>query len=1277
MFHPISDLAQNLKIYVAILSCRSSKNNKNLLKTESSPNSYKGTDKFYVVDTTPVIATTCNTKVVGRSSFQLKLNGEQVETYDRIEDSLSWKDTPLEKYDELNVHEAQVTNQVESTAFGGLNLCSDCLFKRKFKRADAENIGLNFSMGTSQSNNVAPANELWEVWELNNNKNDCKKEWNSPNRTNTKQRQRLTTLPSQSRSLPDSIATECNSIMEGILFDSTDCFLTESARKRKGDLDSLRRHSWPDLSALPIFPFKSLSKQDLNANHGNEYNEPHVSFKSPIFNSVENHLRDGGSNQSHFEQTHSPESRSSSGTPPPQGSDSVIYSLSSLNMLISPVHKKPELPYIFCENIYHIRSDSDLRGKYREKYHLRATDDTVLSRSTSCLSQCFLDEDIDYFPCKDDSYLHMNPKHQCYDWNLSIEPPCEYDKNHLTVSMKSKDEDCEHELAYSYICSENEDIDGSFICSDCGTTVPHISINENQDQMARGFVEVEKESKSNDEFVLICVPSRTNGCREETGNKNSGSLNIYHREESARNRRLSGVHGSLENIEETDIEIEYVDVEQDGERLEYDGCKMNGNINIDESKSFKEDGDNEDCMIDNHYSDPRNDNNNLPCEDGMNLCQKDGKNSLDKDGMNPRDKDGTNLREKGGINPSVKDGINLCGKDGLNLRVKDGTNPRDSKKIDMAISDVGSKGSELKQQKHISRQSSKCKLIFSNAECTNLEHEFYDCSCCSKGPSYGCLRCSCDRGISESTSESLISADTGIYIDDACLTDWEEFNQCLNFGSSTGDICTCSRKRRLSSTPVSRKVSVDCIRREMNNRNGNQKQDADGNIRGQIFSKFHKDRLDIENLNSRTSKQEEKESLEERCEFDYDLAIAPSIEVSKKGDTIDQEGVISAERVPHRKSKANEFGRGFLALLKKLARQAKHGNRKDHGGFDIKLIVNKDGQDLHVKVFVLNFENEEGLDSLMRTCSNKTYGPANGNKVKLNSALELIIGSKKSKDNNSTVSNCFNFYGKGRKVDINECWLVKSPKILASIIISIAESSEPLEFKVRVANALLFNVCSHSTCPLSSIVNWVLVKLNFIKSESYVHASTKSSATLLLLTKMITEPYFELESLRQLAYIIARPRISKQKEEIARKEFLCTCLRIEINSFAFSCKYAFKIFISVQMLLCGLEDELKTAFQTLDRLLMKYLHEENCLDFVSDILIYLGLLKSEFQVNVTSDYKTCFQLLTHIVRQSYFPLNGVIVLEAFIKKPHQLLYSADLQRSEFELTLQTRIKEDL
>jgi len=182
---------------------------------------------------------------------------------------------------------------------------------------------------------------------------------------------------------------------------------------------------------------------------------------------------------------------------------------------------------------------------------------------------------------------------------------------------------------------------------------------------------------------------------------------------------------------------------------------------------------------------------------------------------------------------------------------------------------------------------------------------------------------------------------------------------------------------------------------------------------------------------------------------------------------------------------------------------------------------------------------------------------------------------------------------------------------------------------------------------------------------------------LMLLCSLIQEPYFELSYLRLLAYVIARPRVLAQDEEVARREFLWTCLRIEIRSFAFSCKYAFKIFVSVQMLLTSLEDELKTAFEALDKHLVEYMHNENCLDFVSDVLMYLGLLKSEFQVNVTNDLKTCIKLLAHIARQEYFPLSGIMVLDAFLNKPNKVLKSAESQKAELDFVLHKRIKEGL
>ena len=1585
--------------------CRCSKDSVCRQATDSSPNATENTTQCLYEDVSLAIDASGDVKTVARDALKFELNGKKLETYDiyRKGSTLSFYDSLLEKFDELNLR-----SQSEDTIVGGYKLCSDCLLKRKINCIDTVGDSLNVVMGASQSNNISPANDLWEVWELNNNKNDCKKEWNSPNRTSIGRRQSVNTLSFRSRSLPDLGIAECNSIAEGGIAESLGCILPDLDRPHNREEDVLRRQSLPDSSSFPSWPKESHSREEVYSRQDFQSSKKSVaSGESRGFELQENYGSDKEKNHIHIDEPYV--SLSSYRASSILDSDLVIYSQSPL---ISPVHNKPDLPYLFCENIYHIRSDSDLQGKYLKNYRMRAADDTVLSRSTSYLSQCILDEVVDYFPCKDDSHLSMTPMHQCYDWSLCIEPPCEHDRNNLTVSMKSKDEDHGDEPAYSYICSENEDLEGSFICSDCGTTVPHISVNKNGDHSFEGSMDAEKGSKANDEFVLICVPGKNEGNSEEIGSS-CGSLAVYHLDDSARSRRLSGVHGSLENIEETDIEKDYEEFEQLGN----DGCKTNGEANA-EDKKFELKNDLEDYAVKGHSSDAVNTRhctqedeksinqevseldkgskiNNISEHKDVKACKsgahavKNGSSKKDLDGISvkieeskadckqkkgksehglesrseqiakdpgeegrtfahkinsdcsskglpkcvrsldfevltardngnatnneldklckegkvghglkqdeageadtaigngvPSDDDKIllesrdcllggefnrptnavlfplkqNIRESSGgplenenengevaelriLDPNTFDNAkgksnsvepkNLTGRqkqnstsrenialfeksttggkdelEGREQMGREGKEDEVSLAIDgketeeqflsplplldgndclhfaaifcevpeknvfnydigglkaalhtdigkndptkralqsgietsalglkkgvqrvpfeeeNGIAENGAKKNEARSAAAINRRSSKCKHNFSISEYENLEPETQGRSCKCRGTSYGCLQCSCERSMSQSTSESLLSADTGIDVDDTGLTDWETFNQCLDFGSLTRDHCNCDRRKRMSSTPVGRRASVACVRGDVTGK---------ASFQGKKIVKSQSETFDLGNLHLRTSRRIEAEPREVNGNLDHDFVVASSssapetnkatyqeesprisdytntttqlcynkesalIKLSatdneKNGTMVSNDlnegrmtistnqGQAAIDESCQRKLKVAKHERDTMALLQRMAKKAKCRSLKESRSYKIELFASKDNNDLHLRLFVLNFEDEEACHSSSSKSDCQKLDLVNAKIANLNSAMEFTISNKELEDSSCVAINCFNYCGNGKRVSIRDCWFMKIPKILAAILITIAERSEQLWLKATLVSLVLSNVCKYKTCPFSAIINWLLIQLKFIKSEFCVTTTPNARATLMLLSSLIGEPYFELSYLRQLAYVIARPRVLTQDEEVARKEFLCACLRIEIRSFAFSCKYAFKIFVSVQMLLASLEDELQTAFKALDRHLIEYMHDENCLDFVSDILVYLGLMKSEFPVNVTSDFKTCIQLLSHVASQEYFPLSGVMVMDAFLKKPNKLLKSAEPQKAELELVLQKRIKEGL
>lgn len=1553
----------------------------------------------------------------------------------------------LERYENFNIEDneefALRDNVVDDDK---VNLCSDCRLKRKIENLNAESV--NSTMGTSQSSEDMPFNDPWEVWELNNKANDFIKEWNSPNRA----KERLgDTFLLPSRSLPDVFRAQSKDI------------LTEH----------LRRHSCPDPACLPSW--SDESKDEVINVHQNSEDGMQCEFNFHLCDeSCENHDKDKEAEQKmdgNFKRSDFSSALSYASFP--HSDDHVTtYSMTSI---VSPLHSKPDLPYNFCEDIYHIRSDSDLRGKYRSKNRIRPLDDMILSRSTSYLSQCYLEEVIDYFPCKDDSFLSNTSfslsRHYCYDWHLSMDPTFENEEDHLTVGTKLKDDKDLDEPVFSYVCSENEDLQGSFVCLDCGTTVPHILSRSGTDENSNS-VDCDNGHKNKDEFVLICLPGKNDvSFKENTFEKKIGmnncQLNINHRDEILRLKRLSGVHGSLENIEENDCERDLEDIDSSmttfDEDLEseknvrekctasQDKCmenhfyhvkKIDKERDIDEIDSFKygnekecstaekcegslceefaenapdempvssNEENNEKCQKkcfrnrdhcsserdavhgkrvngqgrENNEEEKMHFNNNekeflskesliapsnalcfQECNDEVN-CKEDnnqkgkGSQTIDNgndfivdDGFkgkkdeikdmicivnadaeeNEKDakEDETNEAEKciEGINKEiyreetpgienfrrieekerkggecdkegseVKEEEKICEEDKVEVfaeerdasyeeteiieviwkEVSNNTIKRNLKQIEAVNKVVGDNASktgietccdeenaykatlkdEYKRDKahgkneekfDLEERSKNCndeeylsplqvidsevglnfsanfrempqvklhvssnisiKNIFKNASpsfvcitrkqpsdegstsiklekvghvslsnqnadlkrtlssdksknrenynsinyqnedcklnfCLEGEKNVSSCKCTFEENSYGCLKCSCERGISESTSESLISHDTGIDVDELSVTDWEEFNQCLDVMSLAGDRRVCNRTRVMSSTPLSRKASVDyALAEEADkessqgkglNKANDQQRNTENDLVDEVFADVHRQHV-LENvkLNSQViekSKDFWKDNELKREKNKEDCAITDTEDEIIKNVLIENEHELNEEneikrenadilmnetenvggkevkQVKKSSKKSLKFDEvdlssrevlntpmeeceiserdgmnGFTGSLENeksllnfvdmLANKRKGSSENDESAVT-KFVLYEDDKYVELKLFICGFENED-FDITQETKSEEEHELAVKKHAQLSNAIEVIIKKKKSK--RTKMISCFNICDKVEKVKISGCWFMTNPSVIASVLIKLAQDCESQTCKVKLANIILSDVCLHKTCSINAILNHILIKLGFLKSESQVRPVTNASFTLLMFSKLISESYFELHFVRQLAFVIARPNLMlKCSEEEARKEFLLHCLKKEIRGFSFSCKYPFKIYVTIQLFLSNLEDDYETAFKTLDKLLIFYLHEQNCLDFVSDVLIYLGLLKSEFPVNVTANCRSCLFLLAHIVKQSYFPLNGVIILDSFIKKESQSLNQLDLEESRLKIVLQKRM----
>ena len=1548
-------------------------------------------------------------------------------------------------------------------------LCLKCLQKRKSgypSKLVSSISGLD--MGANQSVDTAPqASDMWEVWELNNNRNDDKKEWNSPNRSRKNFGQNFE--PNASRSIPDYLNKESSLLLGSIELKHKDY---HNGFKALQNENKERSFSCPELSLLTE---KSTDDQSLL----NITNSVHASLKERLEDFKASELMEEFGNDSFKIDDNRIHSSAFFDADIRTSLPSVILTsldesphVSSSNLIsysMSPIRSKPDLPYFFCEDIYHIRSDSDLRGKFRSKIHHPSLADDLLSRSTSYLSQCILEEQIDYFPCKDDSCL-FTPKHKCYDWSLSLDSPHDCDKDNLTVSIRSRDEDMAVEPAYSYICSENEDLEGSFVCSDCGDIIPRLGLHASDEDIQPNIM---KEVDDKDEFVLICYPESEHQSanidtvdrkkRIET-NLLTTSMCIFPREDNTRIRRLSGVHGSLENIQESETEAEREsDCEESDAGSEYSGHSCNRSEvssdllkvpeNIEEFKVKEEDrgvkvggnvcearcseeegncqgifknnvegeklccvmdgegceyicGDlnrnvdehsGERCIVDQRAELPGhgpedgntmksegikktsecNDRNcdhaintldDLPIIDDTNKgieqsncigvgmvsrsasdcvenvlavktldkpvktdssdvsLENDGwRNSLEKKSFNinvkpPTSGDEVNIQEYGTLvlpeevtkkkDISTEEGeknyennlkeakhsdyleFEISGKYknehecassscenylakgqlgilGTDIRFpskskfpkKDETSDATSrynflKDTEILSNDsiseekqndsfgnagVGSQdiifipalpvlaGEEgfmfaaVVQQPNISEKISekdegqdkffkalagksdleysalkKDKVNFYQSQRNQKDKDAYDqmgvrniakesviaskydsnacpnrrtsfakethfseyhqcqlclCNVINDDVAYGCLQCMYDRGLSQSTSESLISADTGIDVDDVSLADWDDFsvglenvqssfsksNRCVGELTSTPTI-----RRKLSNQLSTQDIIGVCVKRinfkaedGVWNREENIhcKMEDSGSISkrmpspvllkaetktGQQKPVNHNDMGSLEvqqsigqngfssspitNFPSIDKSQLEKvlcnedsqsshlrdiackkhlanntkmveSSSSHFCELNRAIKISKGFiddTNAKKCDCLlcvpdREESSMNLSDKVSENSKTNDFV-SFTnvedELINRFKKQISFKVYLTDGESNVICEEFKNDEIMGLKIFAMNLKTANEHD-----CQSTNIESTTANTLHINSCIAIF---RKKQTANDFRLICYNSQGEARRTKPHDCWLMKNAKAFALIFIKIAESSTPKSLQYIVARKLIQQAILKRTCNINVVVNWILVFLGLIKSERHVTTSKELSKVLSLLRQVVMLPYFELGYTRQIAFTVARPHVMFIDHAESRTKFLITCINKEISSVSFSCKYPFKIFVAVHKYLSNLDNDFNAAIRTLDTHMADFLCPENILDFVSDILVYLGLLKSEFPVNTTTDLKSCLPLLAHIVRQADFPENGAFLLHAFIIKPNALLKDLMVETSNLLAALESK-----
>ena len=1692
-----------------------------------------------------------------------------------------------------------------------LLLCDACILKRSNTISAFRPTLL---MGANESVAKQPASDAWEVWELNNNRNDRKRDWNSPNRLLKRNScDSSNGVLYKTRSLPEMWNKNLASKFGWHRWKSIDLADPEIVKDFKDGSETAERFTLN----------KSIETSKKSGLFGYVSEECVDRCVNPINSQIEIKVEDLSSdlqtstqlegidlpiicnNSTSLSYTSLPDSPIRLPNSPLRLPDSPS------RLPDSPLRPRQELPNLFCDNIYQVHSDTDIFRRHLGENHFYSNRPRAWSKSTSDLSQCHLEESIDYFPCKDDSYL-VTPKHGCYDWSLSIDDTGDYDRNHLTVSMKSKDGSARDDLTYSYICSENEELEGSFVCHDCGTTVPQITLNKSDNFDGRIFDQKDicSEGIADDEFVLICSTDEKEILKEQPGFDDvvqglSGSEYVmrslfqegssynareHHQtvgnskkfeytreskghdenedwkypedfwqgncdeqvkvwdlkedclradshdmaanhgassgtddsdgennedvicesvqrrfsrfskqdtifEEDSENESETGAGGAVESCEPNESETRAGGAVESCEPNEsetgaggavescepnesetgaggaVESCEPNesetGVVGSVESceptqkavPQYNEQGeaieeqtareneiqdqqepgdksekavtmDSDDKSTDEFHAKQRceiidKDKENLtsnpafcpskeheaveelsgegtetkdqqgldvhserikkidscqeiteefPLESDYDVIDKEVGQSLtdsdvisnsqdvaklyilgirdqvsgeEKDVKMSNEKEDSIVSGEGDIVKSNSESMssdfqyNVSEPDEAHGRTFRSSTDDEEESLNLLKSEelvsasevlsedeeikyaviveqwqepdayVDMKGNEVSKQNNADRsdcqglskpvkaeeKSSEIVWIgvgqavglqgqsqsLSKAEGTehlqgagkstsvrknspnltdrntekyakapamsiNLAELFQndaDGHTCphnhSDGFVYGCLHCSYERGISDSTNDSLISADTGIEVDEMSVADIDEFNSILDLSQQTIDLRDSASS--MISTPLSKKSTRELLLRDL--RNGG-RVESSGRVARNLTIDIDREeqRQKAENITSEklpalialdgaqtlsgSPSNEAKPggdstvcSAEQEANISTDLSglrvgernrgiqtLCPNIETvtadirnipdigknnaredqlyseneqkctilstvildedanisDEHEDTSSTEADISSSMEQSANAEADKPNIGddsfeprvsikpdftddseniedqgkdtssssckidetaniantANALQSALDIEHKHEEKEDRpteadeadkltGGtlrldfsfdennnpeIETKLEDLKDDEDnlldifkshlkntdketiifnedeSRVRMFILNFETE-GISVGRRTCKHASSSSYENNSQSC--CIEVLLqekaGRKERKIHRTKIMNCFNFTNVIETIKLRNCLFLKDARIVALILIRIAESSALDSSKERFAKFVCHQAIKNGLCLFGHVVNWLLVFLRLIKSETKIQMEVDISATLSLLQTLVTKAFFGLSHMRQLAYIISQPNILLSKHNETRIQFLLTCLDLELRQISFSCKYPFRTFVIVHSLLCCLQDDLENAFRELDKQFICCLSEGNCLDFVSDVLIYLGLLKSEHPVNTTTDLGTCLRLLDHIVQQKYFPSSGAFLLTAFLKKPNELFESCEAERMQLLVSL--------
>lgn len=256
-------------------------------------------------------------------------------------------------------------------------------------------------------------------------------------------------------------------------------------------------------------------------------------------------------------------------------------------------------------------------------------------------------------------------------------------------------------------------------------------------------------------------------------------------------------------------------------------------------------------------------------------------------------------------------------------------------------------------------------------------------------------------------------------------------------------------------------------------------------------------------------------------------------------------------------------------------------------------------------------------------------------------------------------------------------WLTKeSPRMedeIASLFLQVCVAlSSDQRLLLRCAGAVMKQGLLQQHCNAVALATCMLVRMGLLKGEYDVCIVTDLKGPLLVLEHVLLEDYFP----RNLAGIFASflckssPRLFgldkmrlRALASAVTKEILPTSSQEAERDTGKSFKRVCDIVAQ--------EEDWEPLLKCVDAFFSHIIVKLNCrvLSTGESILIYLGLLKSEFSIEIVRNLKCALKVLRHMSKQSYFSPELKQVFLCFLEKPNPLLYSCSVEVDELLRTL--------